>query len=98
MAHELRPGKDLAWDAHECLEKGELLGPQVDRRSSATDPSGRGVQPEVADGEHNRSFSAAAAHERAQTSQQFGEREGLGEIVVAPTSRRLPDPERSPWR
>jgi len=68
--------------AHEELEKGELLGRQIDRPSRAPHPAVCRVQDQVTNLHNGRTLNEAAPGQRAYARQQLDEGERLGEIIV----------------
>jgi hypothetical protein len=72
----------VAGAAHEGLQQRELARRQVDLRVAPPDLSRGRVQAQVADLQHGRALDRPAPRQRAQTREQLGQREGLGQVVV----------------
>ena len=73
---------DLALVAHQEFEQLELTNGQVDRPATAQHLARDQIHLEVADREPRRIRHAAAAHQRTDAGEQFGEGERLDEVVV----------------
>ena len=68
--------------AEEELEEPELLRGEVDLPVSPRDPAGRGIEDEVADGEHGRALRRPSPEERPHAREELVEGERLREVVV----------------
>jgi hypothetical protein len=80
--HGLRD--QLARVAHQVLEEGQLLGPQVDLAAGAPHLARQEIELEVTDLESGRlRRSRGAAHEGLHPRQELGKGEGLHQVVVA---------------
>ena len=80
--HRLRD--DLAGVAHQVLEQRELARPQIDRLAAARHAARQQVEHQIVDRQRRRLGRArGAAHQRLHAGQQLGERERLGQVVVA---------------
>jgi len=78
--------------AHEVFEQGKLAGLEFDGIGSATDLAGEEIEGEISDGEAGRFGGAGGTtDEGLDAGEEFGEGEGLGQIIVA-TSLESADP------
>jgi hypothetical protein len=77
-------GDDLVLVAQEVLEEEKFAGLEIDFGRAAPDFAGEEVHFEIGEGEAgDDGGGAGAADEGLQAGEQFGEGEGLGEVVVA---------------
>src|SRR5437660_2068482 len=80
--HRLRD--DTAGVAHQVFEERELARADVDDLAGARHAPRQQIEDQVRDGQRRRLRRAgSAAHERLHAREQLGERERLGEVIVA---------------
>src|ERR1035437_264580 len=70
--------------AHEELEQRPLTGREIDATSRAPGDLGEQIQTEVADDKFGRGCLGRTSQCRADSCEELGEREGLGDVVVGP--------------
>jgi len=77
-------GDDLVLVAEEVFEEEEFTGLEIDFGRAAPDFAGEEVHFEIGEGEAGDDGGGAGApDEGLEASEQFGEGEGLGEVIVA---------------
>src|SRR4051812_44357675 len=74
--------------AHQKFQKRKLFRLEVDLAAGTTNLARGGVHFEIGDSQA-RVFLLAASHQSSQTGHEFGECEGLGQIIVRATVQAL---------